>query len=153
MRAKVTGQRRVSPLILKLWDIAWYIWNYRNNNLHASDGPMKVTVLTHANTRISYHFNCGTIGIATRCHFLFKTKKNILLFRPIRKKLFWLAAISSAQKFTQRPTTRINVYLSADQIFLNRVTTNHLITTLRKFKKVYQLRTTEGPDRTRLIFI
>ena len=82
--AKVTGWIWVSSLIRKLWDIAWDIWNYRNHTLKTSDLPTKATLLTHANTRISYHFNRGTIRLATTCHFLFKTKENNLLYIPIR---------------------------------------------------------------------
>ena len=115
---KVTGRRWISSLIMKLWDIAWDMWNYRNHTLHDSDGPTKAAVLTHANSRISYHFNRGTIGIATRCHFLFKTKENILLSLQIIKKLGCIAATPCAQRWAQRPNTRRNVYLSADQIFL-----------------------------------
>ena len=58
---KVTGRRWVSSLIRKLWYIAWDMWNYRNHTLHASDDPTKAAVLTHANARISYHFNHGTM--------------------------------------------------------------------------------------------
>ena len=132
----------------KLWDIAWDMWNYRSHTLHALYGPTKESVLNHTEARISYHFNRGTIGLATRCHFLFKTKENILLYLPRRHKIGCLAAISSAQTCAQRPNTRRNVYLSADQIFLDRITKNHLIPTLSKFEQLNPLRTTEGPDRT-----
>ena len=74
LRSKVTGQIWVSSLIRKLWDIAWDMWNYRNHTLHASDGSTKAAVLSHINAIISYHFNCGTKGLDTRCHFLFETE-------------------------------------------------------------------------------
>ena len=97
---KSQAEDRKSPLIRKIWniawDIGWYMWNYRNHNLYASDLPTKAVVLTHVNTRISYHFNFGTIGLATRCHFLFKKKEHIILYIPIRQKLGCLVAIYSA---------------------------------------------------------
>ena len=127
--------------------------NYINHTLHASDGPKKAAVLTHENSRISYHFNCGTIGLATRCHFLFKKKENILLYLPRRHKLGCLAAISSAQTCAQQPNTRINVYLSADQIFLDRITKNHLIPTLSRFEQFTPIITAEVTDKTRSLFI
>ena len=48
---------------------------------------------------------------------------------------------------------RKRVPLGADQIFLDRITKNHLIPTLRKFEQFPPLRTIEGPDRNRSLFI
>ena len=93
--AKVTGQRWVSSLIRKLWEVAWDMWNYRNHNLHTSYVPTKAEVLAHTNSIISYNFNRVTIGLGTRCHFIFNTKENTLLYLPTRQKLCYLAAISS----------------------------------------------------------
>ena len=129
---KITGQRWVSSLIRKLCGVAWDMCNYIKNTLHALDGPTQAAVLAHTNEGISYHFNRGTIGLATRCYFLLKTKEHNLLYRPIRHKIVWLAAITSAQRCTQPPNKRRNTYLITDYIFLNSITKNHLIPTLRK---------------------
>ena len=75
----------------------WDMWNYRNQNLHISDVPTKSAILTHANARISYRFNLGTIGLSTIFHSLFKAKEHNLLSCPTIHKLGWFAAIYSAQ--------------------------------------------------------
>ena len=126
---------------------------YINHTLHASYGRTNEAVLNHANARISYHFNRGTIGPATIFYFQFKTKEYVLLSLLIIQKLDWLATISSAWRSVQWPNMRRNVHLSTFQIFLDRITKNHLIPTLRKFGKFSPLRTIEGSNRTRSLFI
>ena len=37
--AKISGVIWIYTLIRKLWDTAWYIWNFRNHTLHATEGP------------------------------------------------------------------------------------------------------------------
>ena len=150
---KVTGQRWVLSLIRKLWDTGWDIWNYRNHTIYETNGPMRYAVLAHANTRISYYFNSGTIGLATRCHFLFKTRENTILYFPIRQKLGWITAIYSAQMYAHKSNTRRQVYLRVGHIFLDCITKNHPIPTLRKFEQFTPLKTTEGHYITLSLFI
>ena len=76
---KVTGQICVSSLTIKLCETEWEMWNFIKHTLHASNITTKSTVLAHTNGTVSCHFNRGTIGLATRCHFLKKRGKHPLV--------------------------------------------------------------------------
>ena len=52
---KITIHRCVSNLIIKLLYTAWYIWNYINHTLYATDGTKNTDILDCICTRIKYH--------------------------------------------------------------------------------------------------
>ena len=124
--AKISGQIWISSLIRNLWETAWYIWNFRNATLHATDGPKKTEILPRINTRVIYHYNQGITGLPKICHLLFKTNIHTLLYCPIRQRLAWIASISSDFRCYQINSNNRNYPPDVDQLLVSLIHTRGL---------------------------
>ena len=63
----ITGERWISSIIRKIWDISWGVWNYKNKKPHAIYGPPKIEILKTTNEIITYHFIRGITGLPQIC--------------------------------------------------------------------------------------
>ena len=121
-----SGKIWISSLIRKMWDIAWDFCNFRNHTLHATEGLIKLEILDIINKRVTCHLKKGFIGLLTQCHFLFHTPIHTLITRPIRKRLSWTEAASSARRcFFPHPSRRR--LIDTDKLLLGRITMVRLI--------------------------
>jgi hypothetical protein len=52
-----TGNRRVSPIIKKLWNTAWDLWEHRNSILHENENQVTRSLTLQLNSRVSQVYN------------------------------------------------------------------------------------------------
>lgn len=122
IRSKRSGRQWMASLIRKLWDVSWDLWNHRNHILHSADGPAKALLIERINQRIMYHRERGMRGLPLRCHFLFRDNIDRLLQRPIRSRVAWLAAVSSARKLNVCKARNQHLQDDPDDQLLQQVT-------------------------------
>ena len=139
-----SGKRWISFLINKMWDIAWDLLNFWNHTLHTTEGPRKLDAIDLINKRVTHQLEKGSMGLPTRCHFLFHTSIRTMLTRPIRQGLSWMTATTRA-RWCFLPQTFIGRLLDTYELLLGRIAMGMLIPTLSHIDEDAPLQTTTWP--------
>ena len=142
----------IFSIIRKLCNTDWYICNFRNHNLHATDGPKNGNYSSRQYKSLStlQRRNPRTLKIF---HFLFKTNIHTLLSHPVRKQLYGIAAAYITRQFSQIIPNRMGKLLGTDKLLLIRIHSSRLIPYLTTDYQSPTIRTVVGLDRTLSLFI
>ena len=133
--AKTSDKIWISLLIGKMWYVAWDFCNFRNHTIHATDGPIKLEIIEFIIKRVTCHLEKrshlekGSIGLPTRCFFLFHTSIHTLIVRPIRQDLFWMSVTTIIIRCLRTHASRIRLP-DTYELLLGIITTGILITFL-----------------------
>ena len=130
--ANIAGRWWVSSLIGNLWVDYWYIFNYRNHTLHATDGPTKIDILDRIDTINNYHFLTGVTGPPQIFRFLFKTNSPTLLPCPVCQQLSCIYSTSIVRRLSQCKPRKVTPLLDIYQIILDLITNGRLVPSLSK---------------------
>ena len=94
IKSKMTIKRWITSIIRKLWDIAWDMWDHRNQWLHHKETGQLVVQL-HA--EISDQYRMGFATLLRKEKALFKSSLVSLLRTSTANKQLWLQRIRSAR--------------------------------------------------------
>jgi len=96
MRSRKSSKRWTSELIKKLWNVAWDMWDQRNEALHESSLNREQILEKDTNDQIKQIYAVG-IGQLTRTDFaLMKNPIEHQLQLPLQTKRQWVASIEAA---------------------------------------------------------
>jgi hypothetical protein len=87
----------VTALIKPLWQIAWDMWEHRNNILHDNDANATLLGITALNTQIITMYHRGILPLMTPDEkVLFKSPlESLLRLRPPSKRA-WIASVKAS---------------------------------------------------------
>ena len=90
---KTSGQRWISALIRKLWEIIWAIWRYRNGLVHdQTNAPLK-TINALLNLTMLKELQYGLSGLPLKYNYLFKKKSIEVLKTSVNHKKQWVLTV------------------------------------------------------------
>ena len=87
-----TGKRWVSALIRKLWDVAWDLWDHRNNQIHSPGQLDAYEDTTALDLSVRAEFALGTppnLPCRFRYHFRYTHVDEVMALSNIDRSL-WL---------------------------------------------------------------
>ena len=97
LERKTTGQRWVSSLIKKLWQVAWDMWDHRNLSLHKEKENEALLGLNILKSEITDVHDVGIDALMTRDEkALFDTPLEKLLTQPEQLQRAWLDKANAA---------------------------------------------------------
>jgi len=116
IRSRRTGRRWPIPVIKKMWDVSWDLWNHRNGVMHnkAQLGASDISQLDHSVTN-AYQDLVQHPSRNTR-PLIFLPLRNILS-KDARYKSVWLrqaiAAVSTTTRGARRSLLKMRICLEA----------------------------------------
>ena len=100
IKCQRTGERWLASLIQKVWDVAWDLWDHRNNVAHDKDSSVRVKQLLKD---IEEQFNLGWSTVTQDAKALFRPGKERILAGNQAMQLAWLVRIRTARHlFSER---------------------------------------------------
>ena len=93
-KKRSTGKRWLLAIIQNLWDIAWDLWDHRNNILHDTDTNLAEQ---QQNKELEEEFNKGPNTVTREAKLLFRQGLGRLLALPPSAKQAWLIRIRNAR--------------------------------------------------------
>ena len=93
LNSKVPVKRWATSIILKLWDVAWDMWDQRNQFLHDKDFGLTVVAL---NQDIQSLFHAGEESVPLDERALFCTSLQDLLASPVTNRQLWVLRVKAA---------------------------------------------------------
>jgi len=110
-----TGRRWVSQLILKLWEVAWDLWEHRNGYVHQHQVPYgSIQGLIPA---IHSQLQAGHLRLAPQDQALFSAGASLVDSTNTSIQLAWLQHITTAR---ERAARRDQASFGAERQFLRR---------------------------------
>jgi len=111
LHSRRSGQRWTIELIKRLWNIAWDLWQHRNNVLHEKEHATSASDLRKLNRDVTSFFSAlSQLPLPHNSSDIIATPLSTLLRRPIHYKREWLRQAqlirSSARYQTWRRSTR-----------------------------------------------
>jgi len=91
-----SSKRWTSELIKKLWDVAWDLWDQRNEALH-NDTTNQDILDSNANNQIRYIYQHGSTTLPRDALHLIRASLDVQLQKPLATKLLWLQSVQTAQ--------------------------------------------------------
>jgi len=90
------SKRWTSELVKQLWNVAWDMWEQRNEALHNSDNNRELILETAVNNQIRQIYAIG-LGQLARADFgLMKNSVDQQLQLPLQTKRLWVELIAAA---------------------------------------------------------
>jgi hypothetical protein len=99
IKSKITIKRWITALIRKLWDIAWDMWDHRNQLLHHRDTGQLVVTL---NLNIEAQYQLDNSQLTRKDRRLFKVSLPTLLHKSVEYKQVWLQQVLQARDLAVR---------------------------------------------------
>jgi len=96
MRSQKSSQRWTSELIKKLWNVAWDMWEQRNNALHESNLNRETILEKDINNKIRKIYSVGIGQLARGGFRLMKHPLEHQLQLPLNTKQQWVESINAA---------------------------------------------------------
>jgi hypothetical protein len=100
IKCKISIRRWASSIIRKLWNIAWDMWDHRNQWLHHQEEGELIQKL-HSELRSQYELGCSSLPRAEK--LLFRTSLVDLLKSSVTVKQSWLRRVSKAREALDNP--------------------------------------------------
>ena len=97
LKSKKSNRRWVSSLIIKLWQISWDMWRFRNGILHSQSTTNTTNFTFLLTTEILKEYDHGNLLLPPVCDYLFNKPKNTLLNSTINNKKLWLSNVWAAR--------------------------------------------------------
>ena len=116
LQSKINGERFVTALIKLLWQIAWDMWDHRNNILHDNDTNATLLGITALNTQIVNMYHKGILPLMTPDEkALFKSPlESLLRLRPPSKRA-WIATVEASYSLCR---LRHNSFMPRERDFM-----------------------------------
>ena len=108
IKSRRSGKRWTISIIKKLWQVAWDLWDHRNQILHEKDNAVVQQQLRQLDSNItaSYHL-LTTYVLAGADRYLTKMSLTQLLAKETDYKKAWLLQASAALKVTRQSNWRV----------------------------------------------
>jgi len=90
------SKRWTSELIKKLWDVAWDLWDQRNEALH-NNTANRDTLDNNANNQIRNVYQHGSTSLPRDALHLIREPLDVKLQKSLATKLLWLQSVQAAQ--------------------------------------------------------
>ena len=103
-----TGERWLTAIIQKLWDVAWDLWDHRNNVLHKKDDGV---LRQQLQTDIREQVNLGSSTVTAQARPLLRQRLAVLLTARTEVQKAWLLRVVNARaRFLRRHTEVLGGY-------------------------------------------
>jgi len=96
IRSRKSSKRWTSELMKKLWNVAWDMWEQRNDALHNSDTNREMILETHVNDQIRQIYAIGLGQLARTDFGLMTNSVDHQLQLPLQAKRLWVESIEAA---------------------------------------------------------
>ena len=104
IKSKKSGERWLTAIIQKVWDVAWDLWEHRNSIMHAKDSSAQLMKLQ---MEIKAEFEMGPATVTTDARILFRPGLDIILKGDEAQQMAWLRRIQRARaRFQERLAER-----------------------------------------------
>ena len=120
--AKTTGRRWITALIKKLWDVAWDMWQHRNDALHKEQNNLKL--LGHDTTKIeiSDEYKKGADALMESDEkALFSQSLQDILQMPFQRQQAWVDKVKAARTLCD---IRNEMTMKAERSLMKKFLTN-----------------------------
>ena len=94
IKSKKSGERWLSALIQKVWDVAWDLWDHRNNVAHDKDSGLRLQQLRKD---IEEQFELGSATVTQDAKLLFRPGRGSILAGNEAMLSAWLVRIKRAR--------------------------------------------------------
>jgi hypothetical protein len=86
-----SGKRWITQLIIKLWGVAWDLWDHRNQVLHRQNSSSTMQEVEAMNAKISSLYSSLVGLLPPEDAYLFNTPLDLLLKKTIASKKEWIS--------------------------------------------------------------
>ena len=100
-------------IIMKLWDVAWDLWEQRNGFLHARDNQETLHNMVTIDAEIRLQFHHGAARLPRWAHYLFEGNVDTLLSTSIHHQKKWLASVTAAWEMAAHSQSQRDQELAA----------------------------------------
>jgi hypothetical protein len=114
-KSRRSGRRWTISLIQKLWDIAWDLWENRNDMLYAKENAEALHGMDAVDDDIHRHFQRGPVGLLPNDQALLSGSVNDVLSTPIFYRQRWLLRMDNARSRANR--RQADTYQAERQLF------------------------------------
>ena len=114
-KSRRSGRRWTISLIQKLWDIAWDLWENRNDMLYAKENAEALHGMDAVDDDIRRHFQRGPVGLLPNDRALLSGSVNDVLSAPIFYRQRWLLRMDNARSRANR--RQADTYQAERQLF------------------------------------
>ena len=97
IQSKLSHKRWLKMMIIKLWQISWDMWRFRNGVLHTQDTKHITNFTFLLTTEILKEKEFGCNLLPPKCKYLFNQPRDKLLASTINNKKLWLANVWAAR--------------------------------------------------------
>jgi hypothetical protein len=112
--SRKTGERWLSALIQKLWDVAWDLWSHRNRILHDKDNNARITDQIQ---QIRDQFTAGRSGLTQDAKILFcQGMAKTIALSPAMQEAWLIRVIASRRRFLRRKAEQDRTYAHERQV-------------------------------------
>jgi hypothetical protein len=120
-RSRKSGRRWTIAIIQKLWDIAWDLWENRNDMIYAKENAEILHgIMAEVDDAIRIKFQWGPHGLLQRDHGLFTGSVENILTTSIVYQQRWLQRVETArERATRRQLTTYNAERQAIAAWLH----------------------------------
>ncbi len=101
IRTRKSSKRWTSELIKKLWDVAWDLWDQRNEALHNTTESRDI-LNSYADDQIKNVYQQGSTTLPRDALHLIREPLEVQLTKSLATKQLWLQSIQAAQDRKKR---------------------------------------------------
>ena len=112
-----TGERWLTAIIQKLWDVAWDLWEYRNNVVHKKDDGVLRQQLQHD---IREQVTLGSRTVTAQARPLLRQRLAVLLTARTEIQKAWLLRVVNARARFLRRHTEVSGGYHRERILMRR---------------------------------
>jgi hypothetical protein len=108
IRSRRLGRRWIAAVIRKMWDIAWDLWEHRNQVLHDRENSL---LSTSTNQHIREELRLGVRTLTAAARAVFQANRGSILAAPLDVRVAWVARIQTARaRFTREQEEGVSQY-------------------------------------------
>ena len=120
LNSQKSHRRWLKMLIIKLWQISWDMWRFRNSILHSQSTTSTTNFSFLLTTEILKELSHGSRLLPPSCRYLFQKSQSTLLKSTLNNKKLWLTNVWAARDsytpadiITQNRNTIVQSYVVA----------------------------------------
>ena len=96
--SKKSGNRWMTNLIKKLWNISWNVWDHRNSKMHDEDNVVKDEEISLLDEAIKQEWELGCLILPPLIQRYYRTNVEIVLAYNMKRKKDWFSVVRSSRE-------------------------------------------------------
>jgi hypothetical protein len=102
IRYNYSGRRWLTALIIKLWQVAWNLWEHRNGIKHEHDSNQQIQEKNELNELLILQCWEGILHSTSMTEFLSEFELEKVRRGTVNYKIAWIRSVRSSENFFRR---------------------------------------------------